>query len=237
MFNMTTVSAKPRMLTISSWQLRSIKNLTKRKHILLSVARTSLAAGTPPGSSPAPCPWTSPRIAGEMKTHLIPKGLRDLLLRSVAHRHYSLLVMAIAFATTITFSFPFIAVLVPAVLLSPGRWRTLGLLSGLASGCGAAVLVEIFQSLGSEVVLARYPELARTEAWQFTSEWLQRWGLVAMLIIAGSPMPQTPALLLCALANVSTPGILVAVGLGKTVKYLCLSWATARYPARFIRYN
>jgi hypothetical protein len=33
-----------------------------------------------------------------------------------------------------------------------------------------------------------------------------------MLIIAGSPLPQTPALLFCALADVSTPGILVAVG-------------------------
>lgn len=69
------------------------------------------------------------------------------------------------------------------------------------------------------------------------SEWLQRWGLVAMLVIAGSPMPQTPALLFCALANVSTPGIMLAVGVGKTVKYLFLAWATAHYPARFVRYH
>jgi membrane protein YqaA with SNARE-associated domain len=74
-------------------------------------------------------------------------------------------------------------------------------------------------------------------AWQTASEWLQDWGLLAMLIIAGSPMPQTPALLFCALAGVSTPGILAAVGIGKTVKYLFLAWATAHYPARFIRYN
>jgi hypothetical protein len=32
------------------------------------------------------------------------------------------------------------------------------------------------------------------------------------------------------LANVSTPGILVAVAIGKTVKYLFLAWATAHYP-------
>lgn len=172
-----------------------------------------------------------------MKTHVLPDWLRQLLMRSVAHRYYSLVVTAIAFGATITFSFPFVAVLVPAVLLSPRRWRTLGLLSGIASGCGAAVLVEIFQYLGYEFVFAHYPSLVQTEAWQLTSEWLQRWGLLAILIIAGSPMPQTPALLFCALANVSTPGILVAVGLGKTVKYLFLAWATARYPARFIRYN
>ena len=172
-----------------------------------------------------------------MKTHLLPDWLRRLLMRSVAHRYYSLVVTAIAFASTITFSFPFAAVLVPAVLLSPRRWRTLGLLSGIASGLGAAVLVEIVQYLGSEFVVARYPELMQTQAWQTASEWLQDWGLLAMLIIAGSPMPQTPALLFCALAGVSTPGILGAVGIGKTVKYLFLAWATAHYPARFIRYN
>ena len=127
--------------------------------------------------------------------------------------------------------------LIPAVLLSPRRWRTLGLLCGIASGCGAAVLVEIFQYLGSEFVAARYPDLMSTAAWQTASVWLQRWGLLALLIIAGSPIPQTPALLFCALAELSTPGILIAVAIGKTIKYLFLAWATAHYPARFIRYN
>lgn len=172
-----------------------------------------------------------------MKTHRLPDWLRHLLMRSVAHRYYSLVVTAIAFGSTITFSFPFVAVLIPAVLLSPGRWRTLGLLCGIASGCGAAVLVEIFQYLGSEFVFAHYPELLQSTAWQTASDWLQNWGLLAMLVIAGSPIPQTPALLFCALADLSSLGILVAVGVGKTVKYLFLAWATARYPARFVRYN
>lgn len=172
-----------------------------------------------------------------MNSHRLPECLRRLLLRSVSHRYYSLVVTAIAFWSTMTFSFPFVIVLVPAVLLSPRRWRTLGLLCGIASGLGAAVLVEIFRYLGSAFVVARYPELVRAEFWQTASEWLQQWGLLAMLIIAGSPLPQTPALLFCALANVSTLGILVAVAIGKTVKYLLLAWATARYPARFVQYN
>jgi membrane protein YqaA with SNARE-associated domain len=50
-------------------------------------------------------------------------------------------------------------------------------------------------------------------------------------------MPQTPALFFCALASLPTLGILIAVGIGKTIKYLFLAWATARYPARFIRYT
>ncbi|HPP46757.1 MAG TPA: hypothetical protein PLF25_04550 [Accumulibacter sp.] len=172
-----------------------------------------------------------------MKAHRLPSCLRHLLERSVGHRYYPAVVASIAFSATLTFAFPFVAVLIPAVLLAPRRWLALGLYTGIASGLGAAALVEVFQYLGSAVVLARYPELVHSAAWQTAAGWLQQWGLLAMMIIAGSPLPQTPALLFCALAELSTPGIMLAVGVGKTVKYLALGWATARYPARFIAYR
>jgi len=180
-------------------------------------------------------PGRAGREPTAMNSHRLPDCLRRLLLRSVSHRYYSLVVTAIAFWSTLTFSFPFVIVLVPAVLLSPRRWRALGLLCGIASGLGAAALVEIFRYLGSAFVVARYPELMRADAWQTASEWLQQWGLLAMLIIAGSPIPQTPALLFCALANVSTLGILIAVAIGKTVKYLLLAWRCASSRAMFPR--
>jgi membrane protein YqaA with SNARE-associated domain len=172
-----------------------------------------------------------------MKRPKLPLWLKRALMYSAAHRYYPLVVALIAFVLTVTFSFPFAAVLIPAILLAPKRWLSIGLLCGIASGCAAAVLTEIFRYVGSEFVLARYPELLQLEGWQWASEWLQRYGLIVMLLIAASPMPQTPALLFCALANLPTLGILVAVGVGKTIKYLFLAWATARYPSRFIRYT
>ena len=172
-----------------------------------------------------------------MNPRRLPPWLRRLLEHSVDHRYYPAVVAFIAFGATLTFAFPFVAVLIPAVLLSPRRWKSLGVLTGIASGLGAAALVTVFQYLGSEVAIARYPELVQSSAWQTAAEWLQRWGLMAMMIIAGSPLPQTPALLFCALAELSTPGIMLAVGFGKTAKYLALAWATARYPSRFIDYR
>ena len=169
-----------------------------------------------------------------MKSPALPHWLKRALVYSAAHRYYPLVVTLICFISTVTFSFPFAAMLIPAILLAPRRWLSIGLLCGIASGCAAAVLVEIFHYVGHEFVIARYPELLQLKGWQWASEWLQRYGLIVMLIIAASPMPQTPALLLCALANLPTLGILVAVGVGKTVKYLFLSWLTARYPGRFV---
>jgi membrane protein YqaA with SNARE-associated domain len=166
-----------------------------------------------------------------------PYWIRKTLAISAGHRYYPLVVAAIAFVSTATFTFPFVIVLIPAVLICPRRWLLLGLLCGLASGIGAAVLVEIFQYLGKELIIARYPELVETGSWRLAAEWLHDYGLVAIAVIAGSPMPQTPVLFFYSLADPSVTGILIAVGIGKTVKYVFLAWLTAHYPARFIEYR
>ena len=163
--------------------------------------------------------------------------LRRVLEASARHRYYPLVVALIAFISTATFTFPFAAVLVPAVLIAPRRWLTLGLLCGISSGLGGGVLVEAFQFMGRELVIARFPELVHGEAWKQASEWLHQYGLFALAIIAGSPMPQTPAILLYSFAEPSTPGLILAIGIGKTVKYVFLSWLTVRYPSRFIKYR
>jgi membrane protein YqaA with SNARE-associated domain len=171
------------------------------------------------------------------RRRLLPNWLRRLLEVSATHRYYPLVVALIAFVVTATFSFPFAAVLIPAVLLAPGRWISIGLLCGLASGFGAAVLVEVFHHLGWEFIAARYPELVQLDALQWVRDWLQNYGLIALLIIAASPMPQTPALLVYSLVDPSIPGVAAAIGIGKSIKYLFLSWVTARYPGRFVRYT
>ncbi len=166
------------------------------------------------------------------KEPLMPEWARKLLEISVGHRYYPFVVASIAFVATASFSFPFVLVLIPAVLLAPHRWLFIGLLCGITSGLGGAVLVEIFRYLGQELVLARYPELLAHNTWQLASQWLHEYGLWALACIAGSPLPQTPALLIYSLADPSTGGVMLAVGLGKTVKYVFLAWVTMYYPAR-----
>lgn len=167
----------------------------------------------------------------------LPQWVRRILAHSAGHRYYPLVLALIAFASTATFSFPFVVVLIPAVLIAPRRWLILGLLTGLASGAGGALLVELFNFFGRDVVLARYPEIVAHEKWQLVSDWLEHYGLFAIAVVAASPMPQTPALFIYSLANPSLPGVFVAVALGKTVKYVALAWLTARYPARFVAYR
>jgi membrane protein YqaA with SNARE-associated domain len=167
----------------------------------------------------------------------LPQWSRKLLEWSSGHPCYPLVVAAIAFVATATFAFPFSIVLIPAVLLAPRRWLSLGVLTGIASGLGGAVLVEVFHFMGREVVLSRYPQIIESASWQYAQTWLESNGLFALALIAGSPLPQTPALFFYSLGNCSTSGVIVAVGIGKTFKYVFLAWLTAYYPARLVRFR
>ena len=110
-------------------------------------------------------------------------------------------------------------------------------MSGVASGVGGAVLVELFNTLGREVVIARFPQLVASSTWQLASGWLDAYGLFALMVVAGSPMPQTPVIFFYSLTNPSVFGVLIAVGIGKTVKYVFLAWLSSHYPARFAQYR
>ena len=172
-----------------------------------------------------------------MTTRRLPDWLRQLLEFSATHRYYPLVVALIAFTSTATFAFPFVIVLIPAVLLAPRRWLLLGLITGIASGIGGGVLVEVFQFMGRELLLARFPQVSGSEYWLMISGWLHDYGLFALAVIAASPIPQTPTVFLYSMADPSTVGAMLAIGLGKTIKYVFLAWLTARYPARFIAYR
>lgn len=171
-----------------------------------------------------------------MRRSYIPAWLRTTLAASAADPYYPWVVAFFAFVVTLTFSFPFAAVLIPATLLAPQRWLGLGILSGVGSGIGASALVQVFHSVGWGAIAQHYPELAQMESWQWANDWLLRFGLLALLVIAASPLPQTPALLVYAMVDPFWPGVLVAIGAGKALKYTLITWLTARYPGRFLKF-
>ena len=172
-----------------------------------------------------------------MNRHHLPERLRRVLESSARHRYYPFVVALIAFVATLTFSFPFVVVLIPAVLIAPRRWLLLGIVSGLASGVAGALLVELFGYFGREVVVAHFPELTAHASWRLAAGWLDDYGLLALLLVAGSPMPQTPVIFFYALTDPSPFGALAAVGVGKTIKYVVLAWLSSHYPARFAAYR
>ena len=160
--------------------------------------------------------------------------LARLLRRAAEGRGFLLTCAALAFAGTASASFPVTAMLVPAALLVPRRWKAIAGASAVGSALGATLLVALFHHLGWEQLYERFPEMLTHASWARVMQWVAQWGLPALFAIAVSPLPQTPALIFFGAASQNLPGVFVAMLVGKLVKYGVVTWFAGRFPERFV---
>jgi hypothetical protein len=67
--------------------------------------------------------------------------LREMLGASLAGRGFLWVCLLLALAGTFSAAYPVTAVVVPASLLAPGRWRQISVVTALGSALGATLLV------------------------------------------------------------------------------------------------
>jgi membrane protein YqaA with SNARE-associated domain len=162
------------------------------------------------------------------------EGLLQRLIRDAAEGHAFLLVcVALSLGGTVSAAYPVTAVVVPAALLVPARWRQIAAVAALGSALGATLLVIVFHHLGWAQLYERFPELATHATWRRVIEWVSDYGAIALFLIAVSPLPQTPALIFFGIARHDYPGIFVAMLAGKSLKYGLFAWMATRFPERF----
>lgn len=167
---------------------------------------------------------TTPRLEGT---------LARLLRRAAEGRGFLVTCALLAFASTATASFPVTAVVLPATLLAPTRWRAITLCCALGSASAATLLVSGFHHLGWSALYERFPEMLTHPQWRRVMDWAERYDLAALFAIAISPLPQTPALVFFGATRHDYAGVALAMFGGKLVKYGVLAWAAARFPERF----
>lgn len=160
--------------------------------------------------------------------------LQRIIRRSVEGRDFFAVCMSLATAGTLSAGFPVTAVVVPAALLQPLRWRAIAVVCALGSGLGATLLVVALHHLGWSQLYIRFPQLATNHEWMDIIEWVSRYGILALFLIALSPLPQTPALIFFAMARHDYPSVFAAITVGKMIKYSLFAWAAARFPERFL---
>ena len=163
-----------------------------------------------------------------------PEGLLQHLIRVSAEGPWFLLVcMALSLGGTMSATYPVTAVVVPAALLVPCRWRRIAALTALGSALGATLLVLVFHHLGWAQLYEHFPELTRHATWIRVMTWVSSYGTVALFAIAVSPLPQTPALIFFGIARHDYFTVFAAMLAGKFVKYGLFAWFAARFPERF----
>lgn len=162
------------------------------------------------------------------------EGLLQRLLREAAEGHGFLLTCAgLALAGTLTAAYPVVAVVVPAALLVPRRWLRIAAFAAFGSALGATLLVIAFHDVGWAQLYARFPELETHAAWAKVMVWVEEYGAAALFLVAVTPLPQTPALIVFGIAHHDRISVFVAMLAGKLIKYGLLAWLAARFPERF----
>ena len=162
------------------------------------------------------------------------EGLLQQLLRTAAQGRWFLLTcMALAFAGSISATYPVTVMIVPAALLMPQRWGKIAAVAAMGSALGAVLLMLFVHQLGWIQLYEHFPGLATHATWTPVVDWAQKHGPAALFLIAISPLPQTPALVFFGIASHQYPGVFLAVFSGKLLKYGLLAWLVSRFPARF----
>jgi membrane protein YqaA with SNARE-associated domain len=146
---------------------------------------------------------------------------------------YPLTVGVLALVLTVSMTIPFAAVLIGTILLRRDRWREIVLLSSLGSAIGGLVLYLAFHHLGWAQITVAYPDLAQSKAWLDATRWVSTYGTWALLGIAATPLPQTPALIFAAVSRLPLAEVFLALFFGKLLKYGVYGLLAAKFPVAF----
>jgi membrane protein YqaA with SNARE-associated domain len=162
-------------------------------------------------------------------------GLMRTLLRRADSLAFPVVVGAVAVAATLSMSVPFATLLVAAVLMAPRRWGAIAVWASLGAALGAALLYLAFHHLGWARLFAAYPDVVRSSAWADATRWLSVYGVTALLVIAATPLPLTPALMFAGISRLPIAEVVLALWIGKLAKYLVYAWLASRFPERALR--
>lgn len=161
--------------------------------------------------------------------------LRAACLRGVHGPMALAWIALLAFVGTLTAGIPFGPVLVLAVIVAPTRWKAMVLVGSLAAATGALTLLAAVNWLGESFLFAHVAEWAGSDAWLRTQAWVADYGLVALFFVSATPLPQTPAILLCSIADYSSLSMFLTLFAGKLLKYGVYGASAAYAPDQVIR--
>ena len=145
--------------------------------------------------------------------------LRRLLRRPVNGPRFLWACLGLALGGTVSAAFPITAALVPAALMAPGRWRQITCAMALGSAIGATLIVFASRHLGWAPLYDQFPEIPSHPGWTRVMLWAAQYGVLALFVVAISPLPQTPILIFFGVAHHDYVSIFAAMLAGKLVKY------------------
>lgn len=127
---------------------------------------------------------------------------------------------------------PVDGLLASSALLNPKRWITLVIYFTVGSTVGVLGYVWILNVIGIERLMALVPGLFESQAWSLAQDFFHTHGSWVVLLSGASPLPQQPAVITTALAQVpfwTIAGMLVT---GRALKFALIGYISSNAPQK-----
>jgi membrane protein YqaA with SNARE-associated domain len=159
-------------------------------------------------------------------------------IRKYSHRPwYFPFVCVLAFLDLFVMIIPTEGLIVTTSILKPKRWLPTALFVTLSSSLGALALGALGDWQGVPFVAwVLGDDFFQSANWVRMTGWIERWGFWGLWFIALGPLPQQPAILICALAHMPLVEIFGAVFLGRAPKYILFSYLATHSPKLFRKF-
>jgi membrane protein YqaA with SNARE-associated domain len=143
----------------------------------------------------------------------------------------------LAFVDLFVMVIPTEGLIVTTSILRPKRWLVTATVVTLASSLGALTLGALGYFHGVPFVAwVLGDDFFQSTNWIRMTGWIERWGFWGLWFISLGPLPQQPAILICALAHMPLFEIFGAVLLGRLPKYVLFSYLATHSPKYFRKF-
>jgi membrane protein YqaA with SNARE-associated domain len=108
----------------------------------------------------------------------------------------------------------------------------IGLFAAIGGSFASLGLYLAFHHLGWNLLIEWYPDIAMSRLWTQSTSWLSQFGATALFAIMALPLPipKTPALAFVAIYRMPIYQVMLAIGLGKLLKYTLYAYVVSRFP-------
>jgi len=167
-----------------------------------------------------------------MIIHAMTQKIIAMVRRQGERKSFIPLVGLAALLATLSMSVPVEWLVIVASLTRRNRWVATASIAALGSAIASLGLYLAFHHFGWNILAARYPELAGSQAWLQATRWLSQYGLFAIfgLMALPLPVPKLPMLAVAGIYRLPIPEVFTAIAAGKIIKYLAYAYIAVRFP-------
>jgi membrane protein YqaA with SNARE-associated domain len=140
------------------------------------------------------------------------------------------LLLTLALLDALVIIIPTDGILISSSMLIKKRWGPFALSVAIGSTIGALILVYFVHHHGLQKILEFYPTIDQSQAWKWTLNFFNQYGLLVVFLIGVTPLTQQPILIMAALSNISFFPLALIILISRLIKFSVMAYIASHTP-------